>query len=409
MRARAPAATLLAATALIAVGAGCGDSDDEATTAPPAPSAPDRQADRPEPPVGDGRGGVKLTEIGDFDQPVYVTQPPGEARDLYVVEQTGRIRVVHDGRVLPDPFLDLSGEIALSEEQGLLSMAFAPDYQRSGLFYVDYTAADGANTVAEYRRSDADPFRADPGSARSILDVEDPYPNHNGGLVVFGSDGQLYVGLGDGGDGGDPERRGQDLSTLLGKILRIDPLSPSGGAAYSVPRDNPFVDRPGALPEIFAYGLRNPWRFSFDRKTGALSIGDVGQDSFEEIDYVSRRDAAGANFGWSAFEGDARFNEDQTAPGYVPPVLTYGLDGACSVIGGYVVRDPNLRSLYGRYLYADLCVGQLRSFVPVAGTAQDDRELGIEVPQPTSFAEDNQGRIYVSSLDGPVYRLDPAG
>jgi glucose/arabinose dehydrogenase len=406
MSARARAATLLA-IALTAAAAGCGGSDDETAQAPPAPPATQGKAGGPKPPVGDGSGGVKLTKIGDFDQPVYVTQPPGEARDLYVVEQTGRIRVVRGGRILPEPFLDVSGEISLSYEQGLLSMAFAPDYGASGRFYVDYTDSAGHDRVVEYRRSADDPLRADPGSARSILDIEDPYPNHNGGLVLFGPDGQLYVGLGDGGSGGDPERRGQDLSTLLGKILRVDPLDPQGGKPYGIP-DNPFVDRPGALPEIFAYGLRNPWRFSFDAKTGALSIGDVGQDQFEEIDYVSSRRAAGANFGWSAFEGDSRFNSDQQAPGHVPPVLTYSRDRGCSVTGGYVVRDSNLRSLYGRYLYADLCAGILRSFIPAEGGARDDRELGIKVETPTSFGEDTRSRIYVSSLGGPVYRIDPA-
>jgi glucose/arabinose dehydrogenase len=339
--------------------------------------------------------------------PDYVAQPPGEDRDLYVVEQTGRIRVIDDGRVLDKPFLDLSGEISLSAEQGLLSVAFAPDYPRSGLLYVGHTDRAGHDRVTEYRRSKEDPLRADPASARSILDVEDPYPNHNGGLVLFGPDGLLYAGLGDGGPGGDLDRHGQDLSTPLGKILRIDPRGGDGGKPYRVPAGNPFVGRPGALPEIYAYGLRNPWRFSFDRRTGALAIGDVGESRFEEVDYVGPGEGAGANFGWSAFEGDARFNSDQQAPGHVRPVLVYGRDRGCSVTGGYVVRDPALRSLYGRYLYSDYCGGQLRSFVPSTRGARGDRPLGIEVAATTSFGEDNAGHVYAASLEGPVFRLDP--
>ena len=197
-----------------------------------------------------------------------------------------------------------------------------------------------------------------------MLAVDQPFPNHNGGLLLFGPDGKLYIGLGDGGSGGDPDRNGLDLSTLLGKILRIDP-TPDGNAPYTVPDDNPFVGENGARPEIYSYGLRNPWRFSFDRETGDFSIGDVGQDTVEEIDLVGRGRGSGANFGWSAFEGDQRFNEDQDPDGAIPPVLTaLHADGNCSITGGLVVRDRDLPTLYGRYLYGDLCAGELRSFTP---------------------------------------------
>jgi glucose/arabinose dehydrogenase len=335
-----------------------------------------------------------------------VAQPPGEARDLFVVEQCGTVRLLRDGEVAERPFLDLSDEVTCGGEQGLLSIAFAPDYRSSGLLYVDYTDTEGDTRIVEFRRDESDPEVADRDTARELLFVDQPYPNHNGGLVLFGPDDHLYIGLGDGGSGGDPERRGQDLTTLLGKILRIDPR-PAGERPYRIPPSNPFRETAGARPEVYSYGLRNPWRFSFDRETDDLWIGDVGQDSLEEVNFIERRDAAGSNFGWSAYEGTERFNEDQQAPGHVPPVLTYPLDGACAVTGGYVVRDRELRTLYGRYLYADFCVGEVRSFIPRDGKARDDRPLGPTVPALSSFGEDNAGRIYVTSLEGPVYRLAP--
>jgi glucose/arabinose dehydrogenase len=396
-------------TAALALAA-CGE-DEETTTGPATEAeAPARDAgDGEPPPVGDGEGGVRLDEIGTFEAPVFVAQPPGERRDMYVVEQGGRVMLVDDGEVAPEPFLDLSDETIAAGEQGLLSIAFAPDYRSSGRFYVDFTDLEGDTRVQEFRRSDSDPRVADPATRRELLHVDQPYSNHNGGLLLFGPDRKLYIGLGDGGAAEDPDRNGQDLGTLLGKILRIDPL-PSGGRPYGIPRSNPFVDQGGARPEIYAYGLRNPWRFSFDRVGGALSIGDVGQNEFEEVDLVARDSAAGANFGWSAFEGDERFNSDQEAPGHVSPVLTYPLDGDnCAVTGGYVVRDESLRSLYGRYLYGDFCAGELRSFTARPGEpANDDRALGVDIPQLSSFAEDGRGRIFATSLGGPVYRLAAA-
>jgi glucose/arabinose dehydrogenase len=352
---------------------------------------------------------VQLTEIGSFDQPLFVTQPPGIPDELYVVEQCGRVIRVEDGEPQSEPFLDLSGEVSCGGEQGLLSIAFAPNYERFGLLYVDYTDIAGNTQVVEYRRDRDDPTIADPESARTVLSQEQPFSNHNGGLLLFGPDDLLYVGLGDGGSAGDPDRNGQDLSTLLGKLLRIDPRA-SDGDPYSIPRSNPFADDEAARGEIYAYGLRNPWRFAFDRDTGALWIGDVGQGSLEEVDAIPARSAAGANFGWSAFEGDELFNEDQEAPGYVPPVLTYSTTAGenCSITGGHVVRDPRLASLYGRYLYGDFCAGDLRSFTARPTVeAVDDRGLGLNVPSLSSFGEDAAGRVYATSLDGPVYRLDP--
>jgi hypothetical protein len=240
-----------------------------------------------------------------------------------------------------------------------------------------------------------------------VLSIEhSTYSNHNGGLLLFGPDEMLYAGVGDGGGADDQDRRGQDLSTLLAKMLRIDP-KPQGGKPYGIPEDNPFVGQPGARPEIFEYGLRNPWRYSFDPKNDALLIGDVGQAEFEEVDYLTPDEQAGANLGWSAFEGNSRFNEDQQAPGAIPPIHTYDRDGGCSITGGYVVRDPALKSLYGRYIYGDYCVGDLRSFIPSPTKAEDDKELGENVAGLSSFGEDSAGHIYVTSLEGPVYRIDP--
>jgi glucose/arabinose dehydrogenase len=219
----------------------------------------------------------------------------------------------------------------------------------------------------------------------------------------------LYVGLGDGGGGNDrhgSRGNGQSLGTLLGKILRIDPSRSQGGRRYRIPRDNPFVGRPGARAEIYSYGLRNPWRFSFDRLTSDLTIGDVGQNAIEEIDFVRRGGGRGANFGWRVYEGNRRNYSGESAPGHIRPVLTYGLGGGnCAVTGGYVVRDRSLGSLYGRYLYGDFCRGQVRSVRLSPGRATGDRSIGLRVSSLSSFGEDGDGHIYMTSLDGPVYRL----
>jgi len=387
---------------------GCGEKDEPSLSGPPVVDDAPAPGPSGSIPTGDGDGGVAVEEIGEFERPAFVAQPQGESA-LYVVEQAGRIvRVAGNGR--RSVFLDIARLVnAEGNEQGLLSVAFAPDYGRSGRFYVDYTNRGGNTRVVEYRRARRG-TRADPRSARVVLKVAQPFANHNGGLLLFDRGGDLHVGLGDGGSGGDPERNGQDLGTLLGKLLRIDPRR-GGGDAYRIPASNPFVRRAGARPEILAYGLRNPWRFSLDRETGDLWIGDVGQGEQEEVDAVAADEIeSGANFGWSAFEGTAPFNDDEEAPGAIKPVLTYGRDGGCSITGGYVVRDPRLESLYGRYLYADFCAGQLRSFnahQALAGRGTDDRPLGLQVPAISSFAEDARGRVYATSLDGPVYRLVP--
>jgi glucose/arabinose dehydrogenase len=380
-----------AAAAGVIASAGCGGGDSEPTTNPP--TASDGGGGPPEP--ADGEGGVSLERVAIADEPVYVTQPPsGDPDHLYVVERCGRIMRVPIEGGRGSPFLDVADLITCEgTEQGVLSVAFAPDYERSGLLYVDYTDTEGDSRVVEYRRSADDPGTADSSTAREILKIDDFAENHNGGLLLFGPDDELYLGMGDGGGAGDPERTAQNPDSPLGKLLRLDPR------------------RPGAY-ELAAIGLRNPWRFSFDPRTQSLWIGDVGQDSLEEIDAV-RTDELGPdlNFGWSAFEGTERFNDDQQAPDAVAPVFDYPTSGDnCSVTGGYVIRDPDLPTLNGRYLYGDYCAGDLRSFTAVADEpAKDDTELGLEVPQLSSFGIDVEGRYYAVSLEGTVYRLVASG
>jgi glucose/arabinose dehydrogenase len=352
-------------------------------------------------PAQDSRG-VRLVRIGRFDSPLYITSPPGDTHRLFVVEQTGKIRVIVNGERRSRPFLDLTGDIVSGGEQGLLSMAFAPDYAHSGRFYVDFTDRNGDSRVQQFQRSKRDPNRADRSSRKQVLFLNQPYPNHNGGLLLFGPDKHLYVGFGDGGSAGDPQNRAQNLDSLLGKILRIDPR-PGGG--YDSPTSNPFVGRAGR-DEIYTYGMRNPWRFSFDRKNGDLYIGDVGQNAYEEIDYAARDGARGRDFGWSCFEARHRYNASRSCPSPTAPVLEFShAGGGCSVTGGVVVRDPGLPSLAGRYLYGDFCKGQVRSLRISGGRATGDRSLGLDVPSLSSFGEDARGRVYATSLNGPVYRL----
>jgi glucose/arabinose dehydrogenase len=352
-----------------------------------------------------GRG-VRLVKVGDFSGPLYVTAPPNDRRRIFVVEQAGRIVVVRGGKRLPQPFLDIRSKVTAGGEQGLLSMAFSPDYAQSGLFYVYYTERSGEEAIWEYHRASDD--RADPNSARLVLRMADPEPNHNGGLMIYGPDGLMYVGTGDGGGGDDQHgARGnaQSLGSLLGKILRIDPRR-SGGRPYTVPGSNPFVGRAGARPEIYSYGLRNPWRFSFDRSTGDLTIADVGQDAVEEVDFVRKGRGRGANFGWRPWEGRSR-NFDEPAPGAIFPVITHKhSDGFCSITGGYVVRDRGVPALYGRYVYGDFCDNRIRAATLRAGHRTTGKPLSLpKVPALSSFGEDAAGRVYATSLNGPVYRI----
>jgi glucose/arabinose dehydrogenase len=343
----------------------------------------------------------RLSRIGTFDQPTFVTAPPGDKSTVFVTEQPGRIRVLVNRKLRSRAFLDIRDDVSCCGERGLLSMAFAPDYADSGRFYVYFTRADGDIVVRQYTRSSAETASA--GSGREVIRIEHSrFPNHNGGQLQFGPDGMLYMGTGDGGGGGDTLGSGQNLGTLLGKLLRI---SPRPGGGYDVPSDNPFRGRSGARGEIWAHGLRNPYRFSFDRKGGALSIGDVGQNEFDEIDYAVKG-GRGANFGWNVFEANARFRSG-TAPGHVRPVLVKRLreNGNCATIGGYVVRDAALTGLSGRYLHADNCNPTIYSVRLSSKGASGNRSTGLRLNGLSSFGEDGLGRVYVTSLSGGVYRL----
>ncbi len=324
-----------------------------------------------------------------FDQPVYVTAAPGDASRVYVVEKTGRIRIVQNGHTT-GTFLDLHGKVSGSEEQGLLSMAFHPQYAQNHRFYVSYTDTSGNSRVVEYRSANG---VAVPSSARLLLLVHQPYPNHNGGQLQFDRHGLLYIGFGDGGSEGDPQNTSQNLGLRLGKLLRRNPLR--GGAWQMV-----------------AYGLRNPWRFSFDRATGDLWIGDVGQNSWEEIDYrAAARVGKLANYGWSRYEGKTTYDSGKPLVrrgALVFPVVVYSHSAGCSVTGGYVYRGSAVPAARGRYFYGDFCHGTIWSFRVSHGRASAPVQASFTVPSISSFGEDANGELYATSLsNGTVYKLAP--
>ncbi len=396
---------LITATAVVA---GCGaGNDSNGSGSKGSDSANGAEASQPTANTA-AKKGLKLVRIGNFDAPVYVASPPGDKRRIFIVEQPGRIRVMRGGKLLKRAFLNIRSKVSYQggeDERGLLSIAFAPDYQTSRKFYINYTNNSGDTRVVEYQTSSSNADRANKGSARVLLKIKQPYANHNGGQLQFGPDKLLYIGMGDGGDGGDPDNHAQRLSSWLGKMLRIDP-APSGGKPYTVPSSNPFVGKSGARPEIYSYGLRNPWRFSFDSKTKALYIGDVGQNKYEELDYTADGKAKGANFGWSVYEGRSRYRDDISAPNSIKPILITKLSvGNCSIIGGYVVKDKNVSALKGRYVFGDYCKPSLRSLKVKNGKATSQKTYKLKVSRLSSFGVDARNRIYATSLDGPVYRI----
>ena len=356
--------------------------------------------------AGDGEAGsgeLGLRAVGSFVDPVHVDDAPGRRKLLFVVEQRGTVAVLRKGRKIRKPFLDIRDRVKASYEEGLLSIAFHPDYDRNRRFYVYYVNRDGDIEVDGFRRKRGSATRASRSSRRTVIVIGHPqHENHNGGQLQFGPEGSLYIGTGDGGGGGDPGENAQDPASLLGKLLRIDPRR---GAGYDSPPSNPFVGAEGR-DEIYSLGLRNPWRFSFDRETGDLSIGDVGQASWEELDHETLPSARGANFGWDNLEGNHVFEEPGTEPpNYRAPIHEY--EGGAAVIGGYVVRDPSLPALAGRLLYADLGGDSIRSLDPDApDPSATDASTGLRVSRPASFGEGVGGRLYVTSLeDGSVYRI----
>jgi glucose/arabinose dehydrogenase len=370
---------LILATSIVLAAIGCGGGDDASgrveTDAPQIPLSDEGTQTGSGTPADTAAVTVKLRRIGSFDSPVYLTAPPGDKRRLLVVEQAGTIHEVRDGRKVAKPFLDIRSQVQDGGERGLLSMAFAPDYSKSKLYYVYYTGRDGDIHIQEF------PTR------RELVRIEhSTYSNHNGGQLQFGPDGRLYAGTGDGGGGGDPFRNAQNSSKLLGKILRLDDARKT--------------------PEVFAIGLRNPWRFSFDRANGDVTIADVGQDKYEEIDFVKAGQLQGKNFGWSKFEGLHEYYGSSVS-NYVKPLIerSHNGDGYCSITGGYIVRDRSVKALYGRYVYGDYCNSQLRWAKLRAGRATSGGRLGLRVSALSSFGEDARGRVYAVSQNGPVYRL----
>ena len=287
-------------------------------------------------------------------------------------------------------------------EEGLLGLALDPDFESSGYFYVYYTASGPRRTVvSRFAGLPDSPGMADHNSETIVLEVGQPYSNHNGGHLLFGPDGYMYIGLGDGGSAGDPKGNGQDAGTLLGSILRIDVSTADSSSSYSVPSDNPFISVVGARPEIWAYGLRNPWRFSFDRTTGKLWAADVGQNAWEEVDLIE----AGRNYGWNVMEGNSCYKaraDSCNQDGLEAPVAEYGRDDGCSITGGYVYRGRKLNWLSGKYLYGDFCSGKIWSYDPVTTQSDDVIDTSLKI---SSFSEDSEGEIYVLSLDGGVYKL----
>lgn len=340
---------------------------------------------------------------GGLHQALYVTAAPGEKNRLHVVNQDGTIRILQRGRLLSGNFLDLRRRVRSGGEQGLLGLAFHPRYAANGKFYVNYTDRSGNTRIVEFRRRTANRASS---RGRVLLTVRQPFANHNGGHLAFGPDGFLYIGTGDGGSAGDPLGHAQNVRSLLGKLLRIDVNGRSGSRPYRIPTGNPFRTRVGR-PEIYAYGLRNPWRFSFDRVRGDLWIGDVGQNALEEIDFRRRGAGRGANFGWNAFEGRRRYGGRLRGSRHVGPLIQYGHSKGCSVTGGYVYRGTRVRDLRGRYVYGDFCTGRvwsLRAGPRPGGLREDSARLGRRLNGLKSFGEGSDGTIYAIA-GGVLYRF----
>lgn len=344
--------------------------------------------------------------VDDLTQPVDVAAPRDRSGRVFVVEQPGRIRIVRDGTLIDEPFLDIRERIASGGERGLLGLAFHPDFPDDPRFFVDYTDVNGDTVVAEYRLDEVDPDAGDPRSERIVLQIDQPFPNHNGGAVVFGPDGMLYIAMGDGGSGGDPQGNGQRLDTLLGKVLRVDVDSIGSGGAYGIPDDNPFVDDADARPEIWLTGLRNPWRMRFDEATGDLWIGDVGQGEWEEIDRAPAG-VGGLNFGWNRMEGVDCFEprEGCDEAGLTLPVATYGHGLGCAVIGGVVIRDRDQPTLDGGYLFSDSCSGNVWLLDP-AGSEPKEALLVTETDWSiSSIGLDTDGTVLATGLGGQLLRI----
>jgi glucose/arabinose dehydrogenase len=425
-RARAGRLAHVLATALLAglLTASCDLATSSTTTGTAEPSLPATAPDGSGPadggPAGSPAGGPEFDParvslalrkvLGGLDQPVGIAGSGDGGGRLFVLEQPGRIRIVREGRLVDRPFLDIRSLVSCCGERGLLGLVFPPDFTAGGTFYIDYTDTNGDTVVAAVDVDAADPDTADRSSLRPLLHVDQPFANHNGGGLAFGPDGYLYIGMGDGGSGGDPQGNGQRLDTLLGKLLRIDVAVDAGaGQPYRIPTDNPFTAEANSRPEIWAYGLRNPWRFSFDRETGDLWIGDVGQNRFEEIDRVAVGTPAGANFGWNIMEGRHCFNSDHcTRTNLVQPITEYDHSaGDCAVIGGYLYRGSAFPELIGGYVFGDECSGIIRGIV---GAGPDEQKPVVLLESHrviSSFGESDEGELYLTDLgSGELYQVN---
>ena len=390
------------------VAAGCGGDDDESseslgagTTTTEADTSVPPETEPGVSPLADVD--VTLTEVTEADGPIALVSRAG-TDTLYVAERDGRVRPLSGG-ALGEPILDISDDVVTDVEQGLLDIEFSAD---GATLYVHYSVAPNGDTRVVSYAVDGD--TVDTGSRRELLAVEQPFANHNGGSIEIGPDGYLYVALGDGGSGGDPEGNGQDTQALLGKVLRIDPAGTTGDD-YAIPADNPFADGSEGAPEVWLYGVRNPWRITFDPETGDLWVADVGQDAFEEIDLLPASAGAGrgANLGWNEMEGTHPFEGGENPEGGVLPVFEYDRDeGGCSITGGVVYRGAAIPALDGAYLFTDFCDGRLRAIRAADGETVDERTFDAEGSELVSFGTDTAGEVYVLSLDGAIYRLDPA-
>jgi hypothetical protein len=342
--------------------------------------------------------------VSGLASPVFLTAPRGDAR-LFILEQPGRVRVVENGQLLPTPFLDVAARASSGGERGLLGLAFHPSYATNGFFYVNFTDRSGDTRVERFRVS-ADRNRADAASATLVIGVAQPFSNHNGGMLAFGPDGKLYVAMGDGGSGGDPQGHGQNLNSLLGKLLRLDV---DAGSPYAVPPDNPFVGRAGARGEIWALGLRNPWRIAFDPPSNRLYVADVGQGRLEEVSVAGDAER-GVNYGWNVMEGSACYNAATCArDGLRPPAVEYDHSDGCSITGGYVYRG-RIAEIRGHYFYSDYCTGFLRSVrLDADGTVAERRTWDVgPLGNVTSFGVDGGGELYITSANGRVYVIEAA-
>jgi glucose/arabinose dehydrogenase len=396
--------------ALVTLAAACGGSKgsvDQTTTIPTViatatTTAPPVTTRTPTTALDLGAVKVGLAKVADVPAPTAMAMRPGDDQTIFIASQDGIIRPIRDGQVAR-PILDVSAQTQAGGERGLLGLAFSPDGTK---LYIDYTDLNGDSHVDEYTVGANDV--ADLASRREVLTQAQPYPNHNGGQLVFGPDGLLYIGFGDGGSGGDPQRHAMDLGTWLGKILRIDPHA-TGGAAYAVPADNPFVGRTDAKGEIWSYGLRNPWRFSFDADNDDLWIGDVGQNEVEEVDHVTATSGSGrgVNFGWSAYEGTDRYNDEVSTANVTMPVheFRHGLEG-CSISGGFVYRGTAIAALRGAYVFGDYCFTGVRAIDPAA--PETATTIASQPPSVSSFGEGPGRELYVLSVAGAVYKLTPA-